>query len=68
MSLALWYRASNIKKISLKINNSTLEIEEGDIFTENTFKIIAFNEFLDTQVDDVIISKQSLNGKNILIP
>lgn len=61
----LWYRASNLKKLSLKINNSTLEIEEGNIFDEEGFKIIAFNEFYDTQVDDVIISKRSINGQYI---
>lgn len=64
--LFLWYRANHISKIELKINNSTLEIGSGDIFEEAGFKIIAFNEFFDTQVDDVIISKRTLNGKYIM--
>lgn len=63
--LVIWCRANKLKKVSLKINNSTLEIETGDIFSEKGFKIIAFNEFFDTQVDDVLISKNTLNGKYI---
>lgn len=63
--LAMLYRANKLKKVSLKINNSTLEIEAGDIFSEQGFKIIAFNDFFDTQVDDVLISKNTLNGKYI---
>ncbi|WP_288945412.1 macro domain-containing protein [uncultured Megasphaera sp.] len=63
--LYIWCRANHLQKISLQINNSTLEIESGDIFSENGFKIIAFNEFFDTQVDDVIISKNTLNGQYI---
>lgn len=63
--LAMWCRANTLKKVSLKINNSTLEIESGNIFSEQGFKIIAFNEYFDTQVDDVLISKNTLNGKYI---
>lgn len=63
--LFMLLRANRIKKISLKINNSTLEIEAGDLFQEKGFKIIAFNDFFDTQVDDVLISKNTLNGKYI---
>lgn len=64
--LALWLRANHLKKIALKINNSVLEIEIGDIFGESGFKVIAFNEFYDTQVDDIIIRKGSINGQYIL--
>ena len=60
-----WYRANNLKKISLKINNSTMEIETGDIFSEDGFKIIPFNEFFDTKVDGTLISKNTLNGQYI---
>ena len=58
-----WYRANNLKKISLKINNSTMEIETGDIFLEDGFKIIPFNEFFDTKLDGPLISKNTLNGQ-----
>lgn len=63
--LIVWYRANHISTALLNINNSILEIREGDIFKENGFKIINFNEFFDTQVDDIIISKQSLNSEYI---
>lgn len=63
--LIVWYRANHIQNAILNINNSTLEIGLGDIFAEDGFKIIAFNEFFDTLVDDVVISKNTLNGKYI---
>lgn len=63
--LCIWIRANILAEISLNINNTRLEIKTGDIFTEDGFKIIAFNEFYDTQVDDNLISKQTLNGKYI---
>lgn len=63
--LIVWYRANHIQNAVLNINNSTLEIGLGDIFEEEGFKIIAFNEFFDTQVDDVVISRKTLNGKYI---
>ena len=63
--LVLWIKANKTKKATLKINNSILEIGFGDIFEEAGFKVIAFNEFFDTQVDGVIISKKTLNGKYI---
>ena len=34
----------------------------GDIFEEEELKVIAFNEYFDTIVDDDIIAKNSLNG------
>lgn len=63
--LIRWYRANRLNKIALKINNSIVKIEVGDIFKEEGFKIIAFNDFFDTQVDDTIIAKTTLNSKYI---
>ena len=62
MFVTIWARANtkNVKKI--KINNTNLIIKYGDIFKQNGIKVIAFNEFFDTIVDDRIISKNSLNG------
>lgn len=48
--------------ISLKIRNIAVDIKVGDIFSAPTWKLIPFNEFFDTQVDDVIIAYNSLNG------
>ncbi|MFI3329785.1 MAG: DUF6430 domain-containing protein [bacterium] len=54
------------KCATLKINNTTINIKFGDIFEENNnLKVIAFNEYFDTEVDDIIISSSSLNGKFI---
>lgn len=58
----LWIIANSSKKVTLDINGSELEIKEGNIFEQENFKVIAFNEYFDTKVDDDIISKTSLNG------
>lgn len=50
-------------KAKLRINNSTVNIIFGDIFKQRELKVIAFNEYFDTLVDDKIISHASLNGQ-----
>ena len=60
--VCLWQRASNLKNIELKIDGTTISIVTGDLFEQDGLKAIAFNEYFDTQVDDKIISKKSLNG------
>lgn len=60
--LTIWIVASLKTSKKLYINNSTLEIKLGDIFKQDGLKVIAFNEYFDTMVDDVLISKNSLNG------
>ena len=65
----LWIRANVIQKVIIEVNNSLLEIKVGDIFEENGLKVIAFNEYFDTIVDNKIISENSLNGlyiKNVV--
>ncbi|MBS5720753.1 MAG: hypothetical protein KHW57_08845, partial [Clostridium sp.] len=51
--------------ITLKIKGINVKIEEGDIFESTDWKLIPFNEFFDTTVDDVVIARNSLNGKFI---
>ncbi|WP_426981326.1 macro domain-containing protein [Bacillus pseudomycoides] len=63
--IALWVRANLLNKTGLTINNSTVEIKVGDIFAEPGLKVIAFNEYFDTQVDNIIISDSTLNGMYI---
>lgn len=58
----LWVMANKSKQATLNINGSQLQIKVGNIFKQNDFKVIPFNEFFDTKVDDKIISKTSLNG------
>lgn len=60
--LVLWIRANKMESIKLKINGSTIEVKLGDIFEEQELKVIAFNEYFDTKVDDEIIANSSLNG------
>lgn len=51
--------------ISLSIRGIKVNIRKGDIFEANGWKVIAFNEYFDTQVDDMIIAHNTLNGKFI---
>lgn len=56
--LALLYR----ERIELDINGNQVEIVEGDLFAQDGKKVIPFNEYFDTNVDDIVISHSSLNG------
>lgn len=65
----LWIRANLLQTMKLNINNSIVKIKVGDIFQEKELKVISFNEYFDTQVNNAIISERTLNGmyiKNIL--
>lgn len=64
--IARYLYYNNLKHLSLKIKNSTFKIKEGDIFKQDELKVINFNEYFDTKVDDRIIAKNSLNGQFIL--
>lgn len=69
--LIMWVRANIQREANLIFNNSTLEVKVGDIFAEQGLKVIPFNEFFDTQVDERIISSNTLNGqfvKNLSTP
>ena len=60
------YRANKETSKKLLINDTDVEIVFGDIFVQDGIKVIAFNEYFDTQVDNRIISETSLNGQYIL--
>lgn len=60
--IILWIRSNLLSEVKLKINNSSVVVKTGDIFKEEDFKAIAFNEYFDTQVDNKIISEKTLNG------
>ena len=60
--LTLWFRANKLKYLRVKIDSTSIEIKEGDLFEQNGLIAIGFNEHFDTVVDDKIISKRSLNG------
>jgi hypothetical protein len=50
------------KGIKIEINGITIRIQEGDLFKADGWKVIPFNEYFDTIVDDKIIAHNSLNG------
>ena len=54
-----------LNNLTLEINNSTFIIKTGNIFEQSDLKVINFNEYFDTIVDDKIIAKNSLNGQFI---
>ena len=54
--------ANLLTNITINIDGSTVNIKSGDLFEEQGFKVIPFNEYFDTQVDDKIIANSSLNG------
>jgi hypothetical protein len=60
--IGLWIWANNLQNIKIDIEGSEVIVKAGDIFEQNGLKVIAFNEYFDTQVDDKIISSKSLNG------
>ncbi|TWT01578.1 macro domain-containing protein [Planomicrobium sp. CPCC 101079] len=61
----MWIRANLADNVNLSINNSVVNIKIGNIFEENELKVIPFNEYFDTCVDNVIISDKTLNGMYI---
>lgn len=63
--LYLWFKANFLRKITIRIRGSIVEIVVGDIFNLEGFKIIPFNEYFDTQVDNRVIAENSLNGQYI---
>lgn len=60
--IGIWVWSNKLTKINVTIEGSDVTIKVGDIFQEPDFKVIAFNEYFDTQVDNRIISEGSLNG------
>jgi len=62
----IWIYFNFRQIIRLKINESEVEVKFGDIFSEKAdLKVIAFNEYFDTLVDDRVIAKSTLNGQFI---
>lgn len=58
----LWFNANNLTDLKIDIDGSTVNIKSGDLFTEDGFKVIPFNEYFDSTVDEKIIASSSLNG------
>lgn len=60
--LLIWRYANTLHNIDVDIDGSNVNIKCGDIFKQDGLKVITFNEYFDTIVDDKIISNSSLNG------
>ena len=60
--LSIWNCFNKLKNVKINIEGSNVIIKEGDLFEEDGYKAIGFNEYFDTQVDNRIISEHSLNG------
>lgn len=63
--LYLLYRANHTDNINLTINGLKVNISYGDLFNSEGLKLIPFNEYFDTLVDNVVIAENTLNGKFI---
>jgi len=48
--------------ISIKIRGIDVHIKQGNLFKAKGWKVIAFNEYFDTIVDDIIIAHNTING------
>lgn len=57
-----WASSKSLTEVELKIESTAIVVKSGDIFKQPGLKVIAFNEYFDTKVDDIIISHNSLNG------
>ncbi|MFT4073655.1 MAG: DUF6430 domain-containing protein [Dysgonamonadaceae bacterium] len=60
--ISIWICVNKLKNVKIQIDGSNVIVKEGDIFKEDGYKAIGFNEYFDTQVDNKIISEHSLNG------
>lgn len=58
----IWLKSNNLTEVNLDVEGSIVTVKAGDLFLQDGFKVIAFNEYFDTQVDDNIISHKYLNG------
>lgn len=70
----MWWRANQQKYVRLRINNTAIRIQEGNIFEllemeskdrRGEISIIGVNDYYDTIVDDRIIAKKTLHGQYI---
>lgn len=51
--------------VNIEIAGNEVKIVADDLFEQDGIKLIPFNEFFDTKVDDIVISKNSLNGQYV---
>lgn len=60
------YKSNNIDSLKINIKNNNVIIYYGDILeVKSGVKVITFNEYFDTKADNIIIPRNTLNGKFI---
>jgi len=60
--IIIWIRANCLTDVNIDVDGSIVNIKSGDLFLQDGYKVIPFNEYFDTVVDEKIISSSSLNG------
>lgn len=60
--VAIWWQAQRTSQVSLTINDTLVHVKVGDIFAEPGLKVIAWNEYFDSIVDNRLVTATSLNG------
>lgn len=60
-----WFCSNHKQEKNIRYGNIHIKIKFGDLFEQDGLRVINFNEYFDTKVDDVIISTNSLNGRVI---
>lgn len=60
--LGVWIWSNRINQVEIDIEGTSVTVKVGDIFQQPGLKVIAFNEYFDTSVNNEIISEKSLNG------
>ena len=60
--VVVWVWSNRLRNVSINIEGSEVSVVAGDIFQQPGLKVIAFNEYFDTLVDERVISSRSVNG------
>ena len=59
--IIMLFRANSLDSVSLNINGLKVDICYGDLFSSEDLKLIPFNEYFDTLVDNIVIAENTLN-------
>ncbi|MGY5341091.1 macro domain-containing protein [Paenibacillus glucanolyticus] len=60
--IIMWVRSNLMTKVEIAVDGSKVIVKLGNLFEETGYKVIGFNEYFDTIVDENLISENSLNG------
>ena len=63
--IVLYVYANKLSEATIDIGGTSVLVKKGDIFKEDGLKVIPFNEYFYTIVDNQVITELSLNGKYI---